>query len=50
MIQGYKFMIKAEFIEFYEHVVKVLGTRFTNEYSEFVFWDNPSSLYEEYLN
>lgn len=50
MIQGYRFMTKIEFIEFYDHVVKILGTRFANEYQEFEFCDNPSSLYEEYLN
>lgn len=43
-------MTKIEFIEFYDHVVKILGTRFANEYQEFEFCDNPSSLYEEYLN
>lgn len=43
-------MTKLEFIEFYNQVVKILGTRFENEYPEFVFYDNPSSLYEEYLN
>lgn len=43
-------MTKLEFIEFYDQVVKILGTRFANEYPEFAFCDNPSSLYEEYLN
>lgn len=43
-------MTKLEFIEFYNQVVKILGTRFANEYPEFVFCNNPSSLYEEYLN
>lgn len=43
-------MTKLEFMEFYDKVVKILGTRFVNEYPEFLFCDNPSSLYEEYLN
>ena len=43
-------MIKLEFMEFYDQVIKVLGMRFSNEYPEFTFHDNPSSLYEEYLN
>lgn len=43
-------MTKLEFIEFYDQVVKILGTRFANEYPEFAFCDNSSSLYEEYLN
>ena len=43
-------MTKLEFIEFYDQVIKILGTRFVDEYPGFVFCDNPSSLYEEYLN
>lgn len=43
-------MKKNEFIGFYDEVVKVLGSRFSEEYPEFHFCDNPHSLYEEYLN
>lgn len=43
-------MTKIEFLEFYNQVVKKLGERFNKEYPEFVFCDNSSSLYEEYLN
>lgn len=43
-------MTKLEFFEFYDNVIKELGMRFEKEYPEFSFCDNPSSLYEEYLN
>ena len=43
-------MIKSEFFEFYNHVVKVLGEKFEKEYPEFVFCDNASAVYEEYIN
>lgn len=43
-------MTKLDFLEFYNQVVKILGTRFSSEYPNFSFCDNPSSLYEEYLN
>lgn len=43
-------MNKVEFFKFYNLVVKKLGTRFKQEYPQFVFSDNPSSLYEEYIN
>lgn len=43
-------MNKIEFLEFYNNVVKKLGLRFENEYKQFHFYDNPQSLYEEYLN
>jgi len=43
-------MIKSEFMEFYDNTVKRLGERVQKEYPEFTFCDNPSSLYEEYLN
>lgn len=43
-------MTKLEFLEFYDQVVKGLGKRFEEEYPEYVFCDNSSSLYEEYLN
>ena len=43
-------MIKSEFLDFYDNVVKKLGVRFSEEYPRFEFCDNPSSLYEEYLN
>ena len=43
-------MRKTEFLEFYNQVVKALGSRFVEEHPEFNFCDNPSSLYEEYLN
>ena len=43
-------MNKLDFSEFYNDVVKILGKRFEDEYSQFVFCDNMSSLYEEYLN
>lgn len=43
-------MNKIEFLEFYNHVVKKIGLQFENEYKQFHFYDNPQSLYEEYLN
>ncbi len=43
-------MNKSEFLEFYNQVVKTLGTRFSSEYPNFTFCDNSSSVYEEYLN
>lgn len=43
-------MTKTEFLDFYNKVVKTLGNRFKKDYPEFAFCDNPSSLYEEYLN
>lgn len=43
-------MIKKDFFEFYNQVIKVLGERFENQYSQFSFCDNPNALYEEYLN
>ena len=43
-------MNKTDFLEFYDSVVKKLGLRLENEYSQFHFCDNPHSLYEEYLN
>ena len=43
-------MIKSEFLEFYEHVVKILGEKFEKEYPSFTFCDNSSALYEEYIN
>lgn len=43
-------MIKPEFMEFYDNVVKKLGERFETEYPQFTFCNHPSSLYEEYLN
>ena len=43
-------MTKSEFLEFYDDVIKKLGNRFVKEYPDFSFCDNPSSLYEEYLN
>lgn len=43
-------MTKLEFLEFYNNVVKTFGERFENEYPQFSFCENPSSLYEEYLN
>lgn len=43
-------MLKLEFLNFYNHVVKVLGERFETKYPQFHFADNPSSVYEEYLN
>ena len=43
-------MTKPDFLEFYDDVVKKLGVRFAEEYPRFKFCDNPSSLYEEYLN
>lgn len=43
-------MNKSAFLEFYNDVVKKLGLRFINEYKQFRFYDNPDSLYEEYLN
>lgn len=43
-------MTKLEFLEFYNQVVEKLGIRFEKEYSQFSFCNNPSSLYEEYLN
>lgn len=43
-------MNKIEFMEFYDNVVKKLGERFEEEYVQFKFCDNSSSLYEEYLN
>lgn len=43
-------MIKSEFLDFYNNVVKKLGVRFADEYPRFKFCDNPAPLYEEYLN
>lgn len=43
-------MTKLEFMTFYNTVVRELGNRFTSKYPNFVFCDNASSLYEEYLN
>lgn len=43
-------MKKDSFIDFYNKVVKTLGTRLVEDYSNFYFCDNPNSLYEEYLN
>lgn len=43
-------MNKTDFLEFYNNVVKKIGERFQAEYPNFNFCDNPSSLYEEYLN
>lgn len=43
-------MTKQVFTEFYGNVVKKLGERFEQEYPQFLFYDNPSSVYEEYLN
>lgn len=43
-------MIKSNFLEFYNSVVKKIGERFQAEYPSFIFCDNPSSLYEQYLN
>lgn len=43
-------MIKLEFIEFYNKVVKKLGERFDKEYSQFTFCNNMCAVYEEYLN
>lgn len=43
-------MNKIDFLEFYDSVVKKLGLRLENEYSQFHFCDNPHSLYEEYIN
>lgn len=47
---GLNYMTKNEFFEFYNNAVKKLGNRFADEYPSFSFCDNPSSLYEEYLN
>ena len=43
-------MNKVDFLIFYDHVVKEIGMRLQNEYRQFRFCDNPTSLYEEYLN
>ncbi len=43
-------MTKAEFLEFYNLAVRKLGEKFEQEYPQFVFCDNPSAVYEEYLN
>lgn len=43
-------MNKADFLEFYNGVVKKLGLRLECEYKQFRFCDNPHALYEEYLN
>lgn len=43
-------MNRIDFLEFYDSVVKKLGLRLENEYSQFHFCDNPHSLYEEYIN
>ena len=43
-------MTKLDFLEFYNQVVRVLGEKFEHEYPKFSFDNNPSSLYEEYLN
>lgn len=43
-------MNKADFLDFYNKVVKKLGMRLEHEFQQFHFNDNPHSLYEEYLN
>lgn len=43
-------MNKSDFLIFYNSVVKLLANKFVNKYKEFMFYDNPDSLYEEYLN
>lgn len=43
-------MNKIDFLDFYNNVIKKLGSRLENEYKQFNFCDNPHSLYEEYLN
>lgn len=43
-------MNKTDFMLFYDSVVKKIGIRLQGEYEQFQFNDNPTSLYEEYLN
>ena len=43
-------MTRDEFLEFYNSTVKKLGVRFSEDYPQFIFCENASSLYEEYLN
>lgn len=43
-------MTKIEFLNFYNNVVQKMGKRFVDEYPQFVFCDNSSAVYEEYLN
>lgn len=43
-------MTKIEFKEFYNKIIKKLGEQFIQQYPQFIFCDNVSSLYEEYLN
>lgn len=43
-------MTKNDFTEFYDAVIKKLGTRFANQYENIIFSDAPESLYEEYMN
>ena len=43
-------MTRDEFLELYNSTVKKLGVRFSEDYPQFIFCENASSLYEEYLN
>ncbi len=43
-------MNRDVFDDFYSDIVKSLAMRFIDEYTSFVFNDNPASLYEEYIN
>ena len=43
-------MTRNEFLEFYNGTIKKLGFRFIEDYPQFIFCENVSSLYEEYLN
>lgn len=43
-------MTKLEFMNFYDNTVRILGNRFTSDYPDFIFCDNASAVYEEYLN
>lgn len=43
-------MKKSDFKKFYNDVIKKLAEDFAERYTEFVFRDDPSAVYEEYLN
>lgn len=43
-------MTRENFLEFYNSVIKKLGSRFAGRYNNITFSDSPNSLYEEYMN
>lgn len=43
-------MVKAEFVEFYDKIIKKYAQEFVASHNGFEFIDNSSRVYEEYLN